>query len=173
MVCFYVFATNCLQSHYPVCIDRCTPLPFNSIHLVLQEYRILHQSADRKYSRILTFEDRDCVKVYFCPLLPDVRNNIVCMKVGFALFSFWYKWYEDGYRHGALEERCWLGKQKYSEKPLYQCHFYHHKYLVNCPGSELVPPVMTNRCKCLCFCGGCYIVCYSEMETLCYEGTLS
>jgi len=40
---------------------------------------------------------------------------------------------------------------------------------------ELVPPVVTYRCKCLCFCGGCYsyIVCYSEMETLCCEGTLS
>jgi hypothetical protein len=54
-----------------------------------------------------------------------------------------------------------------------QRHFYHHKYLVNCPGSELVPPMVTYRCKCLCFCGGCYIVCYNEMETLCWEGTLS
>ena len=57
MVCFYVFATYCLYSHYSVCIDRCIPLPVNIINLILQEYRILHQSADRKYSRILTFEE--------------------------------------------------------------------------------------------------------------------
>ena len=60
-----------------MCIDRCIPLPVNIINLILQEYRILHQSADRKYSRILTFEEWDCVKVYLCPLLPDVRSNVV------------------------------------------------------------------------------------------------
>ena len=50
---------------------------------------------------------------------------------------------------------------------------HHHQYLVNCPGSELVSPMVTDRCKFLYFCGGCYIVCCSEMEALCCEGTLS
>jgi hypothetical protein len=85
------------------------------------------------------------MKVHFCPVLSCIQRSTVLFEG--LLASRACPSDKISIKMKIDIDHCYTvndkEKPKYSEKTLCHRHFYHHKHLVDCPGSELGPPVLT------------------------------